>query len=227
MGKKKVEELKEINLVERTNVPIGSIEPNPWNPNVQDAEIFRVLAQSMKEEGFGEPILVRKLPNGKLQITNGEHRYRLALETGMTHVPVAIVDMSEIDAKLATIRRNRTRGGLDTIKVATIMRDMRKRMSEDEIQLRLGYTPDELNEMMTMLNNPFIPFGGGSKGMPEQYELEVNQEAARFLDDSLITLAGKREKRFEGRPARKARGLVKALEAVLGITIPEEVNAPE
>ncbi len=217
MAKKKQEEPVEVTLVERTSVPIGQVEPNPWNPNVQDAEIFRVLAQSLKEEGFGEPVLTRRLENGKLQIINGEHRYRLALETGMTHIPVAIVQMDDLNAKLATIRRNKTRGGLDTIKTAAILRDMRHRMSDDEITMRLGYSTEELNEMMTLLNTPFVPWGNSNKGMPEHYELEVAQESARFLDDTLIAFAGKREKRFEGRPARKARGLVKALELVTGV----------
>lgn len=222
MAKKQEEAKPEVTMVERKSVPIGDVEPNPWNPNIQDAEIFRVLAQSLKEEGFGEPVLTRRIESGKLQIVNGEHRYRLALETGMTHIPVAIVEMDESNAKLATIRRNKTRGGLDTIKTAGILRDMRKRMSDDEIQLRLGYSSEELTEMMTMLNQPFVPFGGGSKGMPEQFEMEIDNDSARYLDDSLIAIAGKRKKRFEGRPARKSRGLIRALQLALGIP-----DAPE
>ena len=214
---KKKEEKPIVSLVERISVPISMVEPNPWNPNVQDAEIYRVLAESLKEEGFGEPLLVRWLEESeKYQIVNGEHRYRLALETNMPYVPVAVVKMDDLNAKLATIRRNKTRGGLDTIKTAGILSDMRKRMTDDEITMRLGYSSEELNEMSSILNQPILVYGGATAGMPEKYEIEVPQESAKFLDDSLINLAGKRVARFEGRPSRKARGLVKALEMVTG-----------
>ena len=219
MAKKKEEKQVEIKLVERTSIPISQVEPNPWNPNVQDAEIYRVLAQSLNEEGFGEPVLVRWVEeSGKYQIINGEHRYRLAIETGMPYIPVAIVEMGDLDAKLATVRRNKTRGGLDTIKTAGILSDMRKRLTDDEITMRLGYSVDELNELTTILNQPILEYGGTTAGMPERYELEIPKESGEFLDDSLINLAGKRVQRFEGRPARKARGLVKALELVTGKT---------
>ena len=225
MARKKAEEKPEIKLVDRKMVSIDNVEPNPWNPNVQEAEIFRVLAQSLREEGFGEPVLAREMPNGKYQIVNGEHRYRLAIETGMTEIPVAIVEMTDTQAKLATVRRNRTRGGLDTLKTAAILRDMRKRMTDDDIQFRLGYRPEELTEMMTMLNAPFIPYNAAQKAPSEIFEIEVDAPTAKWLDDTLINIAGKREKRFEGRPARKQRGVTKALNLVRGIT-DEYANQP-
>lgn len=220
----KKEELPEVSLVERAIVPIGEVEPNPWNPNVQDAEIYRVLAQSLNEEGFGEPVLVRRIEGGKYQIINGEHRYRLALESGMPEIPVAIVEMDDLNAKLATIRRNKTRGGLDTIKTAGILSDMRKRMNDDEITMRLGYSSEELNEMTTLMNQPILPYGNTNPGMPEKYEIELPQQTAKSLDDTLIALAGKRVQRFEGRPARKSRGLVRALEIVTGKSPAKEAD---
>ena len=215
MAKKKEEApLPDIRMVERTTLPTDQIKPNEWNPNLQDAEIYRVLAQSLKEEGFGEPILVRRV-EGKIpyEVVNGEHRWRLAVETGMTHVPAAIVDMDKHNAMLATIRRNRTRGGLDTIKTAKILNDMRKRLSDEEIEQRLGFSQQELDEMVAMIDAPFVPFGGG-RSAPEIYELNVDRDTSLWLDTVLLGLAGKRATRFEGRPARKARGLAKAIEFV-------------
>lgn len=211
---KKAEPVYDVKMVDREVVDISRVEPNPWNPNMQDPEIFRVLAQSLKEEGFGEPVLVRPIEGNKLQIVNGEHRYRLAKETGMTHIPVAIVHMEEVDAKLATIRRNRTRGGLDTLKVAGLLRDMRKRMSDEDIEMRLGYSSSELGELMAMLDAPFVPFAKGKGMQLDQYELTMDEDTARWLDDSFLQLAGKREKRFEGKPSRKSRGLVRAISLV-------------
>ena len=206
-------------FVERTNLPIKQIDPNPWNPNVQDAEIFQLLLRSLHEEGFGEPILVRRTPDEPkpYQIVNGEHRYRLALETGMTHVPVAVVDMNVANAKLATLRRNRTRGGLDTIKTAELVRDMRKRLSTEEIAQRLGYSSSEQDELLGVLNAPFVPPGqGGGFGPPTvPFELQCTEEVARWLDSALLELAGKKEARFEGRSSRRRRGVERALKLAL------------
>lgn len=214
---KKVEKAPEVRIVERTTLPIKKVHPNAWNPNVQDPEMFRLLAQSLREEGFGEPVLVRPCEehDGKdYEIVNGEHRYRLALETQLDFVPAAIVAMTTSDAKLATIRRNKTRGGLDTLRTATLLKDMRHRMSDDEIELRLGYSALELGELMAMLDQPFAPFAHGKSASLEQFEISVPPKIASWLDDTLLALAGKREKRFEGKSSRKARGFVEALRFV-------------
>lgn len=210
--------LKTPKLVERTSLPTGKIHPNPWNPNVQDPERFTLLAQSLKEEGFGEPVLVRPCPDhDDYEIVNGEHRYRLAIETQLDYVPVAVVAMTTSDAKLATIRRNKTRGGLDTLKTATLLRDMRKRMDDEEIELRLGYNAQELSELMAMLELPFMPRRGGKSEAMEQFEISVPPAVARYFDDTLVSLSGKRASRFEGKPGRKARGLVKGVSLVEAI----------
>jgi ParB/RepB/Spo0J family partition protein len=212
VAKKAAAEKFNVKLVERTSLPIKDVHPNVWNPNVQDPEMFRLLAQSLKEEGFGEPVLVRPCPDhDDYEIVNGEHRYQLAVETELTHIPVAVVAMNTTDAKLATVRRNKTRGGLDTLKTAALLRDMRRRMSDDEIELRLGYNEHELSELMMMLDQPFVPFAHGKGNSQEQFELSMDPGTARWLDDALMVMAGKREKRFEGKPSRKARGLVKGL----------------
>lgn len=202
-------------MVERTSLSIDEVSPNPWNPNVQDAEIFRVLAQSLSEEGFGEPVLVRKVTGQPkpYEIVNGEHRYRLALETGMTHLPVAIVDMDVANAKLATLRRNRTRGGLDTIKTAQLLRDMRKRLSIEEIEQRLGYSEADQADLLGMLGAPFVA-GGGKGGFTsgEEYELSVPVETGKQLDEMIVAIAGKKATRFEGLKGRKKRGMARALD---------------
>lgn len=207
-----------IKLIDRQIVPINKVHPNPWNPNVQDLEIFRVLGESLKEEGFGEPVLVRRCEEPEhddWEVVNGEHRYRIMIELEETMLPVAIVDLDVVNAKLATLRRNRTRGGLDTIRVAKLMSEMRKRLTDEEIQQRLGYSPLELNELDRVLDVPFTAFGGGSRAAEGLLEIEgVPGDVARWFDETLIALSGKRASRFEGRSSRKVRGLTIAVDKV-------------
>lgn len=200
-----------VDLVERQTIDIGRVHPNQWNPNRQDLEIFRVLGESLKEEGFGEPVLVRPCAtdgHDDYEVVNGEHRYRIMLELEALTLPVVIVDMDDISAKLAMLRRNRTRGGLDTIRVAKLLAEMRKRLSDDEIQQRLGYSPVELNELDAVLEAPFVAFGGGgAHASDDLFEIQVHGDLARWFDETLIMLSGRRASRFEGRASRKVRGM--------------------
>ncbi len=67
---------------------------------VVEDESMRALAESIREYGIQEPLLVRKKEDGKYEIISG-HRRRYAAElTGLTEVPVHIVEM---DDNLATI----------------------------------------------------------------------------------------------------------------------------
>src|ERR1035441_3462153 len=84
---------------EQKVIPLVSVEPNPWNPNVQPDAIYKKLVQSIKEQGFIGSILVRTLPDGNYQILDGEHRYKACRELGKDSIKVE--DMGIIDDDLA------------------------------------------------------------------------------------------------------------------------------
>lgn len=64
--------------LETTWVLIDSLEPNPWNPNEQTEFIYEKTKESILQRGFKDTIKVRQLDNGKLQIVDGEHRWKVA-----------------------------------------------------------------------------------------------------------------------------------------------------
>lgn len=108
-------------------VPIDEVEPNDYNPNRQSEHDYDLLKLSIREDGFTQPVIVlaTKNANGKYPIVDGEHRWRAAHDLGFTEIPVAKVDMSMEQARIATLRHNRARGSEDIELAAQVLRDLR------------------------------------------------------------------------------------------------------
>jgi ParB family chromosome partitioning protein len=82
------EELKE--------VEIDLIEPNNFQPRTRfDEQQLEDLAQSIKENGIVQPILVRRLGGARYQIVAGERRWRAAQRAGLQQISAVIRDVSD------------------------------------------------------------------------------------------------------------------------------------
>jgi ParB family transcriptional regulator, chromosome partitioning protein len=73
------------------DVPTGSIQPNPNQPRVHfDEESLKDLANSIKEIGILQPLLVREISSGSYQLIAGERRWRAAQRAKLAEVPVVV-----------------------------------------------------------------------------------------------------------------------------------------
>ncbi|HAX7496935.1 TPA: ParB N-terminal domain-containing protein [Escherichia coli] len=72
-------------------VEVANLCPNPWNTNSVGAQNFEKLKGSIEKLGFFKPILARELDGGIFEILGGEHRWRAAMEQGISTVPVISV----------------------------------------------------------------------------------------------------------------------------------------
>ena len=71
-------------------MPIGDVIPNEDQPRKNfDEQSLATLAESIKNLGIFQPIVVRKQKD-KYQIVAGERRYRAALMVGLETVPVVV-----------------------------------------------------------------------------------------------------------------------------------------
>lgn len=79
-----------------TNVRISLLEPNKGQPREKfDEEKLQELADSIKQNGVLQPILVRPLENGGYQIVAGERRWHASRLAGLTEVPVFIKELTD------------------------------------------------------------------------------------------------------------------------------------
>jgi len=76
-------------------VPVGSLEPNPYQPRAPLApEALAELVASIRESGIVQPILVRRAGE-RFQIIAGERRWRAAQRLGLATVPVVLRDVPD------------------------------------------------------------------------------------------------------------------------------------
>ncbi|MBB6260802.1 ParB family chromosome partitioning protein [Paenochrobactrum gallinarii] len=115
-----VEERKTPVSAER-NVPIEFITRNPRNPRRMFAEEdLADLAQSIREHGVVQPIVVRPAPNNPehYELIAGERRWRASQRAGLTSIPVILRDVDDRIALEIAIIENVQRADLNSIEEA-------------------------------------------------------------------------------------------------------------
>ena len=100
------------------NVSIDLIIPNRFQPRlVFDEKALNELADSIKEHGIIEPIIVRQL-NDKYEIIAGERRYKAACLAGLTKVPVIVRNLSDYKSAQVAVIENVQRRNLNPMEEA-------------------------------------------------------------------------------------------------------------
>jgi ParB family chromosome partitioning protein len=100
-------------------VPIEFVSPNPKNPRRSFAEAeLSDLAQSIREHGIVQPVLVRRKADGKYEIIAGERRWRAAQRAGLAEIPVLVRDVDDRTALELAIIENVQRADLNPVEEA-------------------------------------------------------------------------------------------------------------
>ncbi len=75
-------------------IPIGDIDTNPDQPRQTfPEETITQLAQSIRDQGVLQPLLVTPTPGGRYRIVAGERRWRAARQAGLTQVPCVVREL--------------------------------------------------------------------------------------------------------------------------------------
>jgi ParB/RepB/Spo0J family partition protein len=132
---------------------IGTLEPNPYNPNRQDEDVFELLCKSISEDGFTQPILVHTETR---QIIDGEHRWRAARHLGMKMIPVVFADMTPEQMRIATLRHNRARGEEEEDLTAAIFRELEEMEAIPMAQESLMMDDEAIQKILGNIETPEI-----------------------------------------------------------------------
>lgn len=101
------------------SISVDKIVPGQFQPRKKfDKEPLAELAQSIKENGILQPIVVRKRSAGGFEIIAGERRWRAAQQAGMHEVPALIKTYSDQEALQMALIENIQREDLDPIEEA-------------------------------------------------------------------------------------------------------------
>jgi len=101
------------------HLPISKIKPTLFQPRkLIDPEELKELAQSIKEKGFIQPIVVRKKGADSYEVVVGERRYQAANSLGLKEIPTIIKDVDDKEAFILAIVENLQRKDLNPIEEA-------------------------------------------------------------------------------------------------------------
>lgn len=115
-----IEERKAPVPIER-NVPIEFVSRNPRNPRRMFAEAdLEDLAQSIREHGVVQPIVVRPAPGvpDRFELIAGERRWRASQRAGLTTIPIILRDVDDRVALEIAIIENVQRADLNSVEEA-------------------------------------------------------------------------------------------------------------
>ena len=101
------------------HIAIEKISPNPNQPRQHfEKEPLRELADSIREKGIIQPILVRKSESGEYELVAGERRWRAAQLAGLKEVPALIKDLDERQMQELALIENIQREDLNAVEEA-------------------------------------------------------------------------------------------------------------
>ena len=148
------EELSSIKMTE--TAPIDQIFVSSFQPRKEfDKESISSLAESIKEKGVLQPLIVRKRENG-YELIAGERRLRASKEAGLTEVPIIIKDLSDSEVLEVALIENLLRENLSPIEEAFAYQNLMDKFShtQEKIATVVGKSRSYIANTLRLLSLP-------------------------------------------------------------------------
>src|SRR4051812_29671886 len=105
--------------IELRELPVDLVAPNPRQPRRSfDDAALAGLAESVRERGVLQPVLVRPLPGGSYELVAGERRWRAARLAGLPTVPALVRARDDAQALEVALIENMAREDLNPVEEA-------------------------------------------------------------------------------------------------------------
>ncbi|MDY5481204.1 MAG: ParB/RepB/Spo0J family partition protein [Veillonella caviae] len=220
-------------------LPISEIVVNGDQPRKHfDEQSLASLAESVKNLGIFQPIVVRK-QNNKYQIVAGERRYRAALMAGLETVPVVVKNYNTEEMTEVALVENLQREGLDPIEEALAYQGLMNtyKQTQEMIAVRLGKSRSYIANMMRLLKlsasvqkdliegdltvgqaRPLLALRSGVQQTEAAERIKEGELSARQAEQLVKSMMGKQSKTVKENPhdTAEVRALVDKLKLTLG-----------
>ncbi|MBP5579000.1 MAG: ParB/RepB/Spo0J family partition protein [Ruminococcus sp.] len=135
----------------------AELEPNRDQPRKAFSdEAITALADSIREHGMLQPILVRPIKSGGYQIVAGERRWRAARMAGLEEVPVTIRELSDLETMQIAIIENLQRENLNPVEEAAGYSDLIEKygMTQEKVAKMVGRSRSAVANAVRILSLP-------------------------------------------------------------------------
>lgn len=145
---------KEETLLE---IEIERIIPGEAQPRTDfNEEALKELAQSIRQKGIIQPIVVSRVGDGTFRIIAGERRWRAAKIAGVEKIPAVIKDVSPAEAVEIALIENIQREDLDPVETASAFEKLLKEfnITQEELSKRVGKDRATIANYLRILRLP-------------------------------------------------------------------------
>ncbi len=142
---------------ELRSLPAELIEPNPHQPrHTFDEEALQALAESIKQRGVLQPVLVRPLPGGRYELVAGERRWRAARLAGLEMLPAVIRHHDDAASLEVALIENMAREDLSPVEEARACAALVEELglTREVVGLRVGRSRVAVSNLIRLLDLP-------------------------------------------------------------------------
>ena len=203
-------------------IPVGELDPNPDQPRrTFHEESIAQLADSIRDQGVLQPLLVTPAADGRYRIIAGERRYRAGRQAGLETLPCIVRDLDIVRQMEISLIENLQREDLNPMEAARGVKALMTQCgyTQEKVSARLGKSrpavanllrlltlPEEVSEMVRdgLLSAGHARVLAGLTDEAEQIAL-----ARRAADEGMSVrqlealCAGKKGKKAGGKQAKK------------------------
>jgi ParB family chromosome partitioning protein len=197
---------------------LDKIFANPDQPRKNfDEDALQELAESIKQHGVIQPVLVEAGGGGTYTIITGERRARAARMAGLSEIPVIVRDFSDEQRIAVTLVENIQRADLNPIEEAAAYKRLMEtaNISQDQAAARVGKKRSTLANAMRLLRLPpemqdALRSGGISAGharalLSVDSETERHRLFSQILDEGLSVRETEKLAASADRPTKPPR----------------------
>lgn len=187
---------------------ISEIEPNRNQPRKQfDAAALADLADSIREYGVLQPLVVRPMPDGNYQLVAGERRWRAARMAGLSEVPVVVRELSDVQTMELALIENLQREDLNVIEEASGYKELMEKFgfTQEQVSARVGKSRPVVTNALRLLNLP-----DDVRAMVEESLISAGHARALLaFDDEDVIRSVAKEIQKKGLSVRQVESLAK------------------
>lgn len=137
-------------------ISLSKLRPNPYQPRKTfDEESIKELAESIKQHGVIQPIIVRTVVKG-YEIIAGERRFRASQYCGNETIPAVVRSFSDQQVMEIALIENLQREDLNAIEVAIAYQALLDKfnLTQEELSLKVGKSRSHIANFVRLLSLP-------------------------------------------------------------------------
>ncbi len=138
------------------NISVSIIIPNEWQPRREfEPESLQALADSIKDHGVVQPIIVRKKNNG-YELIAGERRLRAAQMAGLLEIPALVREYTDQETAEIALIENLQREDLNPLEEGFAYQRMisEYKFTQEQMASLIGKSRSYVTNMMRLLDLP-------------------------------------------------------------------------